>query len=130
MPYLTYFIFIQVLKLEILYLFQNNGRLLNIIRDPMKGTIWCFTEKLIFKYAISDEDRNIWSIFLEKGDFIKAQEYSKHDPEKLQVSAMYYAMTKASFEEIALKFVDIEDSHALKTFLMKVCIVLMHLNCY
>jgi len=33
---------------------------------------------------------------------------------------MYYAMTKASFEEIALKFVQIDDSHALKTFLMKV----------
>lgn len=36
------------------------------------------------------------------------------------MSAMYYAMTKASFEEIALKFVQVDDSHALKTFLMKV----------
>jgi hypothetical protein len=39
------------------------------------------------------------------------------------MSAMYYAMTKASFEEIALKFVQVDDSHALKTFLMKVIIV-------
>jgi len=36
------------------------------------------------------------------------------------MSAMYYAMTKASFEEIALKFVQIDDTHALKTFLEKV----------
>jgi hypothetical protein len=33
---------------------------------------------------------------------------------------MYYALTKASFEEIALKFVQIDDSVALKTFLLKV----------
>lgn len=36
------------------------------------------------------------------------------------MSAMYYAMTKASFEEVALKFVQLDDSHALKTFLLKV----------
>lgn len=36
------------------------------------------------------------------------------------MSAMYYAMTKASFEEVALKFVEIDDSHALRTFLLKV----------
>jgi len=36
------------------------------------------------------------------------------------MSAVYYAMTKASFEELALKFVRINDSLALKTFLMKV----------
>lgn len=38
-----------------------------------------------------------------------------------ELSAVYYAMTKASFEEIALKFVQVEkSSHPLKTFLMKV----------
>lgn len=36
------------------------------------------------------------------------------------MSAMYYAMTKVSFEEIALKFVQIDDTHALKIFLEKV----------
>lgn len=38
------------------------------------------------------------------------------------MSAMYYAMTKASFEEVALKFVQLDDSNALKTFLLKVYI--------
>jgi hypothetical protein len=96
---------------------------------------------MILKYLVTDEDRNIWNIFLEKGDFIKATEYSKHDPEKMEIismkqadhcftngeyelSAMYYAMTKASFEEIALKFVQVDKSHALKTFLMKVSYIL------
>lgn len=100
---------------------------------------------MIFKYSVTDEDRNIWSIFLDKGDFIKATEYSKHDPDKMEIismkqadhcfsngeyemSAMYYALTKSSFEEIALKFVQADKSDALKTFLMKVSPISVHLS--
>jgi alpha/beta superfamily hydrolase len=62
-----------------------------VIRDPVKSSIWCFTEKTIFKYVVNDEERNIWRIFLDKGDFVKAQEYSKHDPEKMEVISMKQA---------------------------------------
>jgi len=48
--------------------------------------------------------------------------YRKHNffLSRYEKSAVYYALTKSSFEEIALKFSKIEDSVALKTFLMKV----------
>ncbi|CAL8101844.1 unnamed protein product [Orchesella dallaii] len=115
---------------------EVQGRPLNIIKDPVRGTIWCYTERGVFRYAVNDEDRSVWKIFLDKADFVKSREYSKHDADKLEVihlkqaehcfankeyemSAMYYGMTKASFEEVALKFVQIDDSHALKTFLLK-----------
>lgn len=39
----------------------------------------------MFRYTVKDEDRHVWKIFLDKGDFAKAQEYSKHDAEKLEV---------------------------------------------
>ncbi len=47
---------------------------------------------------------------------------------RYEMSAMYYAMTKASFEEVALKFVQLDDSHALKTFLLKVTFLVVFLD--
>ncbi|CAG7718037.1 unnamed protein product [Allacma fusca] len=115
---------------------EKTGKLLNLIRDPIKGSIWCLTERGVFKYIVTTENRNVWQIYLQKQDFEKAKDSCGNDPdkqeviskhqadyyfaqEKYEMSAMYYAMTKISFEEVALKFVQIDDSHALKMFLEK-----------
>lgn len=60
------------------------GRPLNIIKDAVRGTVWCYTERGVFRYSINEEDRNVWKIFLDKGDFVKAMEFSKHDSDKLE----------------------------------------------
>jgi len=34
----------------------------NITQDPIKGTVWAFTEKAVFRYKIIREERNVWQV--------------------------------------------------------------------
>jgi hypothetical protein len=49
------------LKNSLLFV-QSFGKLVNITQDPMKGTIWAFTEKTVFRYKIIREERNVWQV--------------------------------------------------------------------
>ncbi|XP_074661920.1 vacuolar protein sorting-associated protein 18 homolog [Tubulanus polymorphus] len=103
-------------------------------KDPLRGTIWAFTDKAVFKYKLMKEARNVWQIFLDKGDFENARRYGGDNPAnmdkvltkqaehlfkegKYEESALRFARSLSSFEEIALKFVQVEDKEALKIFL-------------
>ena len=80
----------------------------------------------------------MWRIYLDQGMFAEAgrlaQMHANDQPDALDVvrikeaeklysdrdyitSAMTYAKTKTSFEEVTLKFVDLEDKTALKNYL-------------
>ncbi|OXU27272.1 hypothetical protein TSAR_013576 [Trichomalopsis sarcophagae] len=112
------------------------GKLVNITKDPMTGSIWAFSERAVFKYKVTREDRNVWQVYIEKGEFELAKQYCKDNPahidqvlikqaEKLfenkeyDTSALVYADTHSSFEEITLKFLQENQTEALKTFLKK-----------
>lgn len=112
------------------------GKLHGLAQDSLKGSIWAYTDQAVFKYKIVREDRDVWRMYLSSGDFELAKAYSKSnlvnydkvltsqaeylfDQKSYQESAKYYAMTQASFEEIALKFIQMEEQDALKTFLLK-----------
>jgi transcription initiation factor IIE alpha subunit len=41
---------------------QLFGKLVNITQDPVKGTIWAFTEKAVFRYKVCREERNVWQV--------------------------------------------------------------------
>lgn len=41
---------------------QSFGKLVNITQDPVKGTIWAFTEKAVFRYKVFHEERNVWQV--------------------------------------------------------------------
>lgn len=47
------------------------------------GLIYVFSEYAIHKYSIDHEERNVWKVYLEKGDFISAMRYSGKDEGKL-----------------------------------------------
>uniref|UniRef100_A0A1E1XC32 Vacuolar protein sorting-associated protein 18 homolog n=1 Tax=Amblyomma aureolatum TaxID=187763 RepID=A0A1E1XC32_9ACAR len=113
------------------------GRAGGIARDPVHGTIWAFSELAVYRYKVTDEDRNVWEVYLKSCQYDLAKKHCKGDPQKLdQVltkhaedlfekkeyvkSAELYAQTRASFEEVSLKFLqcaeeDNEDS--LRRFL-------------
>jgi len=111
------------------------GPLLGLCRDPVKESVWTFTPKAVFKYRICRESRNVWQIYLDQNEFSLAKQYC-HDNRanldrvltkeaehlftnrKYLDSAKVYAETQTSFEEIALKFIALEDKDALKQFLM------------
>jgi len=111
------------------------GPLLGLCRDPVKETIWAFTSKAVFKYRVVREARNVWQIYLDQNEFSLARRYCQDnranldrvltkEAEQLFASRKYldsarvYAETQTSFEEVALKFIALEDKDALKQFLM------------
>ncbi|XP_058794794.1 vacuolar protein sorting-associated protein 18 homolog isoform X2 [Phymastichus coffea] len=112
------------------------GKLVNIIKDPTTGSIWAFSERAVFKYKVTREDKNVWEVYIEKGEFELAKQYCKDNPahvdqvlvkqaemlfknKNYERSALIYAETHSSFEEISLKFLQENQIEALKTFLKK-----------
>lgn len=118
------------------YFSETYGNLVNITKDPLKSTLWVYAEKAIFKYKVNNEDRHVWQIYADQGDYELAKKYCKDDPirkdkvlilqaesffnsKQYEESALYYAETQSSLEEVALKFLEVENDKALKIFLKK-----------
>ncbi|CAK8677916.1 unnamed protein product [Clavelina lepadiformis] len=112
------------------------GQLVGLIRDPILNTIWAYTERAIFKYKVVKESRDVWQMYLDMGKFDLAREYCRDNPANLdqvctkqaehafekgqyQESALYYAITQNSFEDVALKFIRADKENALRAFLQK-----------
>ncbi|KAL3236878.1 hypothetical protein MRX96_022133 [Rhipicephalus microplus] len=112
------------------------GRAVGLARDPVQGKIWAFSELAVYRYTVSNEDRNVWEVYLKNCQYDLAKKHCKGDPQKLdQVLTKHaedlfakkevrelYAQTRASFEEVSLKFLqcaeeDNEDS--LRRFLLQ-----------
>jgi len=111
------------------------GSALGMCTDYVRRTIWVFTELAIYQYTITKESRNVWKIYLDKGQYELAKDYCKDPAEtdivlrkqaeqlfkdkRYESAAAYYALTQISFEEVALKFVQVKNSESLKMFLLK-----------
>ncbi|XP_033628364.1 vacuolar protein sorting-associated protein 18 homolog [Asterias rubens] len=119
------------------------GKILGICRDRTRGTIWTFTDQSVFKYKVVKESRDVWRMYLDQGDFDRAKEHCRDNPanldkvltrqaehffekEKYDKSALYFAMTERSFEEVALKFIEAQQTTALRMFLSKKLSALKH----
>ncbi|KZC05612.1 Vacuolar protein sorting-associated protein 18 like protein, partial [Dufourea novaeangliae] len=112
------------------------GKLLNITKDYVTHSIWAYSERAVFKYKVNKEDRNVWQVYVDTGEFELAKQYCKNNPahidqvlvkqaemlfknKEYEQSALIYADTHSSFEEISLKFLQEWQIEALKTFLKK-----------
>ncbi|WAR03107.1 VPS18-like protein, partial [Mya arenaria] len=112
------------------------GRLLGLWKDPLKGTIWVYTSQNVFKYKVTNEARDVWQMYLDRGEFELAKQYCKDNPiqrdrvltkqaeflfneRRYLEAAEMYAQTENSFEEIALKFIRLDDRDALRRLLHK-----------
>ncbi|KAJ8299391.1 hypothetical protein KUTeg_023451 [Tegillarca granosa] len=115
---------------------ERMGKLLGVCKDPLKGIIWAFTPQSVFKYKVIRETRDVWQMYLDKGDFELAKEYCRDNAAQMdrvltkqaehlfnnkryEESAEMYAQTQNSFEEIALKFIKLNKKDALKSFLRR-----------
>jgi hypothetical protein len=56
----------------------------NITQDPIKGTIWVFTEKAVFRYKVIREERNVWQVrsVLEVISTARGREVSWHETDR------------------------------------------------
>lgn len=112
------------------------GKLIGITKDPATRSIWAYSERAVFKYKVTKEDRNVWQVYVDKSEFELAKQYCKDNPahidhvlvkqaemlfknKEYEKSALIYADTHSSFEEISLKFLQEWQIEALKTFLRK-----------
>uniref|UniRef100_A0AAY4AWJ0 Vacuolar protein sorting-associated protein 18 homolog n=1 Tax=Denticeps clupeoides TaxID=299321 RepID=A0AAY4AWJ0_9TELE len=112
------------------------GSLKKMIKDPVGGLVWIYTEKAVFRYHVQREARDVWQMYMNMNKFDLAKEYCRERPECMDMvlakeaehcfqnkryleSAKCYALTQNYFEEIALKFIEAKQEDALKEFLLK-----------
>ncbi|XP_059616594.1 vacuolar protein sorting-associated protein 18 homolog isoform X2 [Phlebotomus argentipes] len=130
---------ISLLNYQVVYeefISENLGPLQNAVRDYRENVIYVYSTKVIFRIRVTNEERNVWQIYLEKGEFDRALRYAKDNPAHLDIvlckqaeqcfnrkefieSARLFAETKSSFEGICLKFLEINENEALMIFLRK-----------
>jgi len=112
------------------------GDFVGMSHDQVMNIYWVFTEYAVFRYEVDNEARHIWKIYLEQENFELAKKYCEGQPEAVDMvltkeanhlynedrwveSAVLFAQTESSFEEVTLKFMDLEDKTALKIYLRK-----------
>lgn len=115
---------------------EVHGKLKNIVKDPIRRTIWAVTGNAVFRYKVSREARNVWRIYSDKEQFDLAKQYCQNNPAFIDIinvkqaellftkgdyekSAEIYAETQSSFETVCLKFLEVEQVNALKVYLGK-----------
>ncbi|KAL6254778.1 hypothetical protein P5V15_014108 [Pogonomyrmex californicus] len=121
------------------------GKLIGITKDPATRSIWAYSERAVFKYKVTKEDRNVWQVYVDKSEFDLAKRYCGNNPahidqvlikqaemlfknKEYEKSALIYADTHSSFEEISLKFLQEWQIEALKTFLRKAKEIIKYLE--
>ncbi|KAK9795718.1 putative Pep3/Vps18/deep orange domain-containing protein [Seiridium cardinale] len=107
---------------------------LGLYVDQQKNTFWLFTAQEIFEIVVRDEDRDIWRIMLERQQFDQALQYAHTASQKdaiamasgdyLAAKGQYveaagvYGKSSKPFEEVALAFIDHNQSDALRKYLL------------
>lgn len=102
--------------------------------DLQKNTFWLFTSGEIFEVVVRDEDRDIWKIMMEAGQFEPAMQHARTQIQKEIVAAAYgddlagkgrwteaaavYGRSSKPFEDIALSIMDNNQPDALRKFLL------------
>lgn len=102
----------------------------------MKGLIWCFTSQAVFKYKVIKESRDIWKVYRDCNEFKIAKEYCDNpadldeinckeaeflfkEKKYIEAAEIFAQTTGRSFEDITLQFIKLNETEALKRFLLK-----------
>uniref|UniRef100_A0A0R3PK95 Vacuolar protein sorting-associated protein 18 homolog n=1 Tax=Angiostrongylus costaricensis TaxID=334426 RepID=A0A0R3PK95_ANGCS len=121
---------------------EDMGNAVGLVSDPTSEFHWLYTSHITMKYKPVDENRYVWRVFLERGDYAKALTIAKSrlhiDPEAHELvlkrqadkyiaeknftaAAEILAQSTESFEAVVLKFMSTDEAHrlGLKTLLEK-----------
>lgn len=109
--------------------------ILGLCCDHEKNTYWLYTTDSLHELVVNNETREASLVFLEKGDFEKALEcantakvrntvlvgYAEFlmEHEEYERAATLYAETLKSVEEVALKFIELNQKDVLRLYLWK-----------
>ena len=61
----------------------GEGKIKGLARDPIRGVYYAYTDYAIHRFLVDREERNVWRIYLEKGDFDRALQFCSGDDRKL-----------------------------------------------
>ncbi|KZT41330.1 hypothetical protein SISSUDRAFT_1042912 [Sistotremastrum suecicum HHB10207 ss-3] len=102
--------------------------------DLVGKTYWVYTDRSLFEFRVLNEDRDVWSAYLEKGMHSQALHYAKSLRQRDLVlasqanafflegryiqSAQSYAQSSTPFEEVVLRFLDAKERDALRYYLV------------
>ncbi|KAG4304260.1 hypothetical protein PORY_002235 [Pneumocystis oryctolagi] len=112
-----------------------NEKIQGLVMDTYKSTYWVYSKESVYEIVVSNEDCDIWKLFLENNDYLKALKFAKKNSHydsiykeygmdlikqsKVHEAAKILAKTTLSIEEIALKFINIKDYDALRIYLLE-----------
>ncbi|KAF7985304.1 hypothetical protein HWV62_6475 [Athelia sp. TMB] len=111
-----------------------NEEVRGLIADPVRKTYWVYTNQSMFELVVENESRDVWRIYLEKGQYDVALRYCKTAGQRDHVlsaqahsffaegkyfpAAQTYAQCSVTFEEVTLKFLDANERDALRSYLI------------
>lgn len=118
------------------YVAEQFGKLIDITKDVQTNTIFAYSVRNIFRFKVTSEHRHVWVLYLEKNEFELAKMYSRDNPAHYDAvlvkqaelflqqkdflqSACIYSETQSSFEDVCLKFMQINEYEALLVYLQK-----------
>ncbi|KAF9994787.1 hypothetical protein BGZ65_009573, partial [Modicella reniformis] len=124
---------IALTEFHLILLYKKRVRAVNQLNDQI-----VFDELIplwsLFELVVTKEDRDVWTLYLEKKQYDMALQYTKNAAQRDRVltlqanhhfsqgrftlSAKYFAQSTAPFEEVALKFVEQDERDALRTYLL------------
>ncbi|RYO84050.1 hypothetical protein DL766_008225 [Monosporascus sp. MC13-8B] len=113
---------------------DQGQKALGLYVDQQKNTFWLFTTQEIFEIVVTDEDRDIWRIMLERQQFDVALKHAHTLAQKDAVAiasgdhlmekgmfteaAGVYGRSTKPFEDVALAFIDNGQHDALRKYLL------------
>lgn len=137
--YVDRIVAISVLTKEVAFVDSNEdnvGKYLSMCKDS-ENNIWLLCERAIFKGKFIAEDRHVWKMYLNMEEFALAKKYCKHNVSHYhkvlrkeaehyfnlgmyeESASLYVQIEDISFEEVTLKFLQIQKVEALKLYLFK-----------
>lgn len=112
----------------------SSDNFIGITSDIKNSTYWAYSADSIFEIAVTDEDRDIWRIYLEQNRFDEALRLARTPKEQdavaiangeflLQNNSFFEAanvLGKSSkpFESVAIRFMETKKSDALRRYLI------------
>lgn len=113
---------------------EEHGKLLNLIKDPITGSVYLYSSLGLYAYRITHEHRNVWRLYLDKNEFDLALNHCREnqafkdivltkqaealfDKKEYMKSAQIFSETLRSFEEVCLKFYELNENEALLCYL-------------
>ncbi|CAO1622916.1 unnamed protein product [Sympodiomycopsis kandeliae] len=114
---------------------KPHERVIGSCVDSARQTYWIYTDASIFELVVKDEDRDVWKVYLERGAHDSALKHVRNSNQRdvvlsakgdrffketryIQAAQSYAQSFTRTFEEVVLRFLDVDARDALRYYLV------------